>query len=65
MTVFESYHSARTYGYPIRVKTVCQPDQERFPTCLGLYLVLRIGELFITGKYTLICCRVAHQPSCG
>jgi len=50
MTVFESYHSARTYGYPFEIKMLAGLTKY-IPWVLGIYLVLRIGELFIAGKY--------------
>ncbi len=50
MTVFESYHSSRTYGYPFEIKLVSSLTKA-VPYVLGLYLALRIGELLITGKY--------------
>jgi Ni/Fe-hydrogenase subunit HybB-like protein len=53
MTVFESYHSARTYGYPFELKMLASLTK-RVPHILGLYLVLRIGELFFTGNYTYL-----------
>jgi Ni/Fe-hydrogenase subunit HybB-like protein len=53
MTVFESYHSSRTYGYPFELKLVSSLTKA-VPYVLGLYLVLRIGELLITGKYSYL-----------
>ena len=53
MTVFESYHSARTYGYPFEVKMLAKLTKG-IPWVLGIYFVLRMGELFITGKYTYL-----------
>lgn len=50
MTVFESYHSARTYGYPFELKMLANLTKA-IPYVLGIYFVLRIGELFITGNY--------------
>lgn len=50
MTVFESYHSARTYGFPFELK-LFSSLVKIIPYVLGLYLALRVGELFITGKY--------------
>ncbi len=50
MTVFESYHSARTYGYPFEIKMLSSLTKA-IPYVLGLYLVLRVGELLITGNY--------------
>ena len=50
MTVFESYHSARTYGFPFELK-LFSSLVKIIPYVLGLYLALRVGELFVTGKY--------------
>ncbi len=50
MTVFESYHSARTYGYPFEVKMLASLTKA-IPYVLGLYFLLRVGELIITGNY--------------
>jgi Ni/Fe-hydrogenase subunit HybB-like protein len=50
MTIFEIYNSARTYQTHYELKMVAK--LARFiPWVLGLYLVVRLGELFITGKY--------------
>lgn len=53
MTVFESYHSARTYGFAFELKIISNLTKI-VPYVLGLYLALRIGELFVTGKYTYL-----------
>jgi Ni/Fe-hydrogenase subunit HybB-like protein len=50
MTVFESYHSARTYGYPFELKIVSNLTKA-IPYVLGLYFVIRTGELIISGNY--------------
>ena len=50
MVIFESYHSARTYGYRFELKLVSSLARA-IPYVLGLYLILKIGELIITGKY--------------
>jgi Ni/Fe-hydrogenase subunit HybB-like protein len=50
MTVFESYHSARTYGYPFEIKMLASLTRA-IPYVLGIYFLLRIGELLITGNY--------------
>ena len=50
MTIFESYHSARTYGFPFELK-LFSSLAKIIPYVLGIYLALRLGELFITGKY--------------
>lgn len=50
MTVFESYHSSRTYGYPFEIKMLSSLTKA-IPYVLGVYLVIRIGELFIAGEY--------------
>ena len=53
MTVFESYHSARTYGFPFEIK-ILSGLTRYVPYVLGTYLVLRLGELLVTGKYTYL-----------
>lgn len=53
MTVFESYHSARTYGFPFEIKLLASLAKI-IPYVLGIYLALRVGELFVTGKYTYL-----------
>jgi Ni/Fe-hydrogenase subunit HybB-like protein len=53
MTVFESYHSARTYGYPFEIKMLASLTKA-IPWVLGSYFVLRIGELIITGEYSYL-----------
>lgn len=53
MTVFESYHSARTYGFPFEIKLLASLVKI-VPYILGIYLALRLGELFVTGKYTYL-----------
>lgn len=50
MTVFESYHSARAYGFPFELKMLSSLVKI-IPYVLGLYLILRVGELLVTGKY--------------
>jgi Ni/Fe-hydrogenase subunit HybB-like protein len=50
MTVFEAYHSARAYGFPFEIKMLSSLVKI-IPYVLGLYLVIRLGEFFITGKY--------------
>lgn len=50
VTVFESFHSARNYGYPFELKLVSRLTKA-VPYVLGLYLVIRIAELVITRKY--------------
>ncbi len=50
MTVFESYHSSRTYGYPFEIKMLSSLTKA-IPYVLGLYLVIRLGELILTGNY--------------
>jgi Ni/Fe-hydrogenase subunit HybB-like protein len=49
VTVFESYHSARTYGYPFEIKMLASLTKA-IPYVLGLYFILRLGELIITGN---------------
>lgn len=53
MTVFEAFHSSRTYRYPFELKLVSNLTRG-VPYVLGLYLVLRLGELILTGKYMLL-----------
>lgn len=53
MTVFESYHSARTYGFAFEIK-ILSSLAKIIPYVLGIYLALRLGELFVTGKYTYL-----------
>lgn len=50
MTVFESYHSSRTYGYKFEIKMLSSLVKA-IPWVLGIYFVIRTGELLITGKY--------------
>lgn len=50
MTVFESFHSSRTYRYPFELKTVSSLTKA-VPYVLGLYLVIRVAELIVSGKY--------------
>lgn len=50
MTVFESYHSSRTYGYPFEIKLVASLTKA-IPWVLGSYWVIRTGELLITGDF--------------
>ncbi len=50
MTVFESYHSSRTYGYPFEIKMLASLTKV-IPYVLGLYVIIRLGELLITGNY--------------
>ncbi len=53
MTVYESYHSSRTYGYPFELKMLSSLTKA-IPWVLGVYLAVRVGELFITGKYVYL-----------
>jgi Ni/Fe-hydrogenase subunit HybB-like protein len=53
MTVFEAYHSARTYGYPFELKLLSSLTKI-IPWVLGIYLVLKIGELFVTREWTYL-----------
>lgn len=50
MVVFESYHSARTYGYKFELKLVASLTKA-IPYVLALYLIIKIGELIVTGEY--------------
>jgi Ni/Fe-hydrogenase subunit HybB-like protein len=50
MTVFESFHTARVYGHPFDIKLLASLTKA-VPYVLGLYLVLRVGELLVTGDY--------------
>jgi Ni/Fe-hydrogenase subunit HybB-like protein len=53
MTVFETYHSSRTYGYPFEIKTLSRLTRA-IPFILGLYFLVRIGELIMNGNYIYI-----------
>ncbi len=53
MAVFESYQSARAYGFPFELGILSRITKV-IPWVLGIYLVLRLGELFIAGKYTYL-----------
>lgn len=50
MTVFESYHSARTYQHKFEL-SIASKITSWIPYILGIYLVIRIAELFISGNY--------------
>jgi Ni/Fe-hydrogenase subunit HybB-like protein len=50
MTIFESYHSARTYGYKYHFKATTALAKA-VPYILGLYIVFKFAELAFTGKY--------------
>lgn len=50
MTVFESYHSARTYCYDFELKLVARLTKA-VPYVLGIYFVTRLVELLVTGDY--------------
>lgn len=53
MTVFESYHSARTYCYKFEIKILARLTKA-IPFLLGLYLLLKAGDLLVTGNYILL-----------
>lgn len=53
MTVFESYHSARTYQQKFELGIVSTLTKW-IPYVLGVYFVIRIIELFVTGKYVYL-----------
>ena len=53
MTIFESYHSARAYGFAFERK-ILSSLSKIVPWVLGIYLVLKLGELFISGNYTYL-----------
>jgi Ni/Fe-hydrogenase subunit HybB-like protein len=53
MTVFESFQSSRTYGYPFEIKMLSSLTKA-VPWVLGSYFVIRTGELIITGKYVYL-----------
>lgn len=53
MTVFESYHSARTYGFPFEL-SILKKLTSGIPWALGIYFVIRMVELGITGKFGLL-----------
>ena len=50
MVVFESYHSARTYGYRFELNLLSRLTKA-IPWVLGLYLVLKIGDLIVSKEY--------------
>jgi Ni/Fe-hydrogenase subunit HybB-like protein len=50
MTIFESFHSARAYGFPFEIK-ILGGLSRIIPYVLGIYLALRVGELIVTGEY--------------
>ena len=53
MTVFETYHSARTYQQKFELGIVARLTKG-IPYVLGIYFVIRIGELFISGNYVYL-----------
>jgi Ni/Fe-hydrogenase subunit HybB-like protein len=53
MVVFESYNSARTYGYRFELKLLSSLTKA-VPWLLGLYLVLKIGDLVVSGDYVYL-----------
>jgi len=53
MTVFETYHSARTYQQKFELGIVSRLTKG-IPYVLGTYFVIRIGELFISGNYVYL-----------
>jgi Ni/Fe-hydrogenase subunit HybB-like protein len=53
MTVFETYHSARTYQQKFELGIVSKLTKG-IPWVLGSYFVIRIAELFISGKYVYL-----------
>ena len=53
MTVFETYHSARTYQQKFELGIVSKLTKG-IPYVLGTYFVIRIGELFISGNYVYL-----------
>jgi Ni/Fe-hydrogenase subunit HybB-like protein len=50
MTVFESFHSARTYGYPFELG-VLSKLAKAVPWVLGTYFVFRIGDIVVNNKF--------------
>ncbi len=50
MTVFESYHSSRTYGYPFEIKMLASLTKA-IPWVLGSYFIIRTGDLIISGDW--------------
>jgi len=53
MAVFESYQSARAYGFPFELGILSRVTKI-IPWVLGIYLALRLGEFFIAGKYVYL-----------
>ena len=53
MTIFESYQSARVYNFPFEIKMLGSLSKI-IPYILGVYLVLRVGDLFISGNYSYL-----------
>ncbi len=53
MTVFESFHSARTYGYPFELGVLSKVTKV-IPWVLGSYFVIRMADMAINGKFALL-----------
>ncbi len=49
MTIFESFHSARTYGYPFELGVLSRLAKA-IPWVLGTYFVIRMGDVIINNK---------------
>lgn len=50
MTVFESFHSARTYGYPFELGVLSRVTKA-IPWVLGVYFVIRMIDLAVNHKF--------------
>lgn len=50
MTVFESFHSARTYGYPFELGVLSRVTKA-IPWVLGVYFVIRMVDLAVNHKF--------------
>ncbi|HML39622.1 MAG TPA: Ni/Fe-hydrogenase cytochrome b subunit [Bellilinea sp.] len=53
MTIFEMYHSARTYQYKFELR-LASKLAKAIPVVLGIYLVIRTADLVITGNYVYL-----------
>jgi len=53
MLIFESYHSARTYGYPFKLGLWNQLAKA-ISWILGLYIAVRIADIIISGDFHYI-----------
>ncbi len=53
MLIFESFHSARTYGYPFKLG-LWKQISKALPWILGLYIVIRMADIIISGKISYV-----------